>query len=307
MATQSIAERFPKLRKQLDELGGYPDGVNLDNFKVHLSLKSSFNVWFHGNAISDDTVNNVMIPEVKQIIHEAQKQVKKRRPNAFLEMEDEIERAFKIPEKAHPAYGYPSQNLCDDLTEYHQAFKQSAWEYLSPYTSIVAPSGTGKSYTVSQLAVKHNKAARASGISPEYFFRYQTEKHYAPVQEKTDSALNFVIEATKPSCPRCEHSRTLPDFAPFSGHFQSVFRDDTNDSDDENSDEGSNEDNIQDTSKLRNEYASEDNCKANAEDGSQRQVSDRDSQSDLEFVICIDEARNPLFDGIDRFALPFPP
>ncbi|KAL2890725.1 hypothetical protein HOO65_010083 [Ceratocystis lukuohia] len=368
---QSIAEKFPKLGKQLKELSGYPDSVNLDNFKVHLSLKSGFDVWVNGNAISDDIVNNVMIPEVKQIIHEAQKQVKKRRPNAFLEMEENIERAFKIPEKAHPAYGYPSQNLCDDLTEYHEAFKKSAREYLSPYTSIVAPSGTGKSYTVSQLAVKHNKyviylnfappghagypgrspytplilltldqvnsgvsflarrnimewkwalimktllclarAARASGISPEDFFRYQTEKQYAPVQKRINSALIFVIEATKSSCPKGEHSTSLPDFAPFSDHFQSVFRDDTSESDAENSDEDSSEDNIQETSELRNEYASEDNCKANAEDcdmydDSQHQISGQDSQSDLQFVICIDEARNLLFDRIDRVSLPF--
>ncbi|KAL2888615.1 hypothetical protein HOO65_030116 [Ceratocystis lukuohia] len=366
----SIAAKFPKFGKQLNKLGGYLGDVYLHNFKVHLSLKGGCDVWVNRNPISDDIVNNVMIPEVKQTIHEAQEQVKNR-PNGLPEIEDGVERAFKIPEKAHPAYGYPSQNLCDDLTEYHQAFKQSAREYLSPYTSIVAPSGTGKSYTVSQLAVKHNKyviylnfapprhagypgrspytplilqtldqvnsgasflarrnimewkwalimktllclarAARSAGISPEDFFRYQIEKKYAPVQEKIKSALNFVIEATQSSCPRGEHSRSLPDFAPFSGHFQSVFRDDTSDSDAENSDEDISEDNIQDTSELRNEYSSGDDCKANAEDcdlydDSQHQISDQDSQSDLQFVICIDEARNLLFDRIERIPLPF--
>ncbi|PHH54033.1 hypothetical protein CFIMG_008072RA00001, partial [Ceratocystis fimbriata CBS 114723] len=154
------------------------------------------------------------------------------------------------------------------------------------------------------------RAARASGISPEDFFRYQTEKRYAPVQEKIDSSLNFVIEGTKSCCLRGEPSRSLPDFTPFSCHFESIFRDDTNYSDDERSDKDSNEDNIQDTSEPKNEYYSEDNCKVNAEDCdmydcSKRQVSDQDSQSDLEFVICIDEARNLLFDRTERITLPF--
>ncbi|KAL1889391.1 hypothetical protein Cpir12675_005813 [Ceratocystis pirilliformis] len=137
------------------------------------------------------------------------------------------------------------------------------------------------------------RTARASGISPEDFFRYQAEKRYAAVQQKIERALDSGIKATRSSCPLGQESR-----------------DTTNDGDDENNDKDRNRNNSQNASEQSNGDFGGDNYEGSDEDsdvslGSENEDSAMSSRDDPEFVICIDEAHNIVVDKIEGSELSF--
>ncbi|KAL2890566.1 hypothetical protein HOO65_021108 [Ceratocystis lukuohia] len=150
----------------------------MDNFKIHLSLKADFEEWLNSKAFSCDTVNKILIPEVEQVIHEAEKQTNEHMSSTHV-FHQEVRKAFKASERAHNGYQSSSARLCETLDKYHDWFRFEEDKYLSPYTSIVAPSGTGKTYSVSQLAVKHGKYVIYLNFAPERANGFPRRSPYA--------------------------------------------------------------------------------------------------------------------------------
>ncbi|KAL2890644.1 hypothetical protein HOO65_010002 [Ceratocystis lukuohia] len=180
---------YPRLEEELCKLEGKKEYININNLKVYLALKVSCTEWVNG-YIFEDTVGNILIPEIQSVLHQVEEYIKQQ-PSPYDAERIFIEKAFTIGEKAHPDFRYASADLCQILEQYHRQFLLKMEHYLSPYTSIVAPSGTGKSYTVSQLAVKHNKYVIYLNFAPEYHKGYPGRSSYASLILE---ALNKVIQ-----------------------------------------------------------------------------------------------------------------
>ncbi|KAL2885047.1 hypothetical protein HOO65_090342 [Ceratocystis lukuohia] len=174
---------------ELDKLEEKKEYIDINNLKVYLSLKVSYTEWVN-MCIFEDTVGNILIPEIQSVLHQVEEYIKQQ-PSPYDAERIFIEKAFTIGEKAHPDFRYASADLCQILEQYHRQFLLKMEHYLSPYTSIVAPSGTGKSYTVSQLAVKHNKYVIYLNFAPEYHKGYPGRSSYASLILE---ALNKVIQ-----------------------------------------------------------------------------------------------------------------
>ncbi|PHH54910.1 hypothetical protein CFIMG_007646RA00001 [Ceratocystis fimbriata CBS 114723] len=173
------AVHFPELGRELKRIEEL-EIVNTDNFKSHLSLQISFEEWFGPEMLSGDTVNEILIPEAKQVIREAEKQTNENRHMSFIHaFHQEVRKAFKASEKAHGGYQSSSARLCETLDKYHDWFRFEEDKYLSPYTSIVGPSGTGKTYSVSQLAVQHGKYVIYLNFAPERANGFPRRSSYA--------------------------------------------------------------------------------------------------------------------------------
>ncbi|KAL2885540.1 hypothetical protein HOO65_070002 [Ceratocystis lukuohia] len=183
------SNRFPQLQGELDKLEEKKKYIDINNLKVYLALKVSYTEWVN-MRIFEDTVGNILIPEIQSVIHQVEEYIKQQ-PSPYDAERIFIEKAFTIGEKAHPDFRYASADLCQILEQYHRQFLLKMEHYLSPYTSIVAPSGTGKSYTVSQLAVKHNKYVIYLNFAPEYHKGYPGRSSYASLILE---ALNKVIQ-----------------------------------------------------------------------------------------------------------------
>ncbi|KAL1893259.1 hypothetical protein Cpir12675_004192 [Ceratocystis pirilliformis] len=117
-------------------------------------------------------------PEFQRVLHQVEEYIKDQ-PYPYNYQLTVIEKAFSIGEKAHPDFGYASADLWKILEQYHSEFTKNMDRYLSPYTSIVAPSSTGKPYTVSQLAVKHSKYVNYLNFAPESHRGYPEISAYA--------------------------------------------------------------------------------------------------------------------------------
>ncbi|KAL2887663.1 hypothetical protein HOO65_050784 [Ceratocystis lukuohia] len=180
---------YPRLEEELCKLEGKKEYININNLKVYLTLKVSCTEWVNG-YIFEDTVGNILIPEIQSVLHQVEEYIKQQ-PSPYDAEQIFIEKAFTIGEKAHPDFRYASADLCQILEQYHRQFLLKMEHYLSPYTSIVAPSGTGKSYTVSQLAVKHNKYVIYLNFAPEYHKGYPGRSSYASLILE---AFNKVIQ-----------------------------------------------------------------------------------------------------------------
>ncbi|KAL2886894.1 hypothetical protein HOO65_050015 [Ceratocystis lukuohia] len=309
--------KYPQLQGQLDKLKEKKEYIDINNLKVYLALKVSYTEWVN-MCIFEDSVGNILIPEIQRVLHQVEEYTKQQ-PSPYDVERTVIEKAFTIGEKAHPDFGYASADLCQILEQYHRQFLSKMERYLSPYTSIVAPSGTGKSYTVSQLAVKHNKyviylnfapeyhrgypgrssyaslilqalnnvnkglpflerrrrmewiwsiviwallrlarSARASGVSAHDFFRLQIGGGDVRKQDVITSALQFAIKQPPFRCPTIEVPNPTADWQAFDDHCKNTF----------------------------------------TTPGPQEMTNDDANSSiqprNLEFVICIDEARNLL-------------
>ncbi|KAL2890658.1 5-oxoprolinase (ATP-hydrolyzing) [Ceratocystis lukuohia] len=167
----------PWLREELDKLQEKEKYIDTENLKVYLSLKVPCSEWVNW-YISKETIGNILIPEIQHVLNQVEEYIKEQ-PSPYNPQLTIPGKAFNIGEKAHPDFGYASADLCKILEQYHRQFLSKMEHYLSPYTSIVAPSGTGKSYTVSQLAVKHNKYVIYLNFAPEYHRGYPGRSSYA--------------------------------------------------------------------------------------------------------------------------------
>ncbi|KAL2885213.1 hypothetical protein HOO65_080163 [Ceratocystis lukuohia] len=310
---------YPRLEEELRKLEEKKEYIDINNLKVYLALKVSCTEWVNG-YIFEDTVGNILIPEIQSVLHQVEEYIKQQ-PSPYDAERTIIEKAFTIGEKAHPDFRYASADLCQILEQYHRQFLSKMEHYLSPCMSIVAPSGTGKSYTVSQLAVKHNKyviylnfapknhrgypgrssyaylilqaldnvneglpflerrrrmewiwsiviwallrlarSARASGVSAHDFFRLQIGGGDVRNQDVITSALQFAINQPPFRCPTIEVPNPTADWQAFDDHCKNAF----------------------------------------TTPGPQEMTNDDANSSiqprNLEFIICIDEARN-LFGG----------
>ncbi|KAL2885208.1 hypothetical protein HOO65_080158 [Ceratocystis lukuohia] len=164
---ESTAAQFPEFKRRLQELEILIGSANLKNFKIHLALRSNFEDWASCRVFSADAVENILIPEVKLTIHQAKECTKKDFHSSIPEFLQEARNAFKAPERAHHGRQLGSAKLCQTLVNYHRQFSLEKDAYLSPHTSIVAPPGIGKTYTVSQLAVQHGKYVIYLNFAPK--------------------------------------------------------------------------------------------------------------------------------------------
>ncbi|PHH49996.1 hypothetical protein CFIMG_007553RA00001 [Ceratocystis fimbriata CBS 114723] len=263
----------------------------MDNFKIHLSLKADFEEWFNSKTFSGDTVNKILIPEVEQVIREAEKQTNEHMSSTHA-FHQEVRKAFKTPERAHDSYQSSSARLCETLDKYHDWFRFEEDKYLSPYTSIVGPSERANGFprrssyaslildaldsagsTGSPLdqradieqkwsliveALLHLvRLARTFGIGPADFFDYQTDQDCGKQQNLIASSLQFAIY--KP--PFLHKPVPIDDWKPFDTYCRHLF-----------------------TSAGH---------KVKRTTRSNTFISDS-STPPLQFVLCIDEARNLL-------------
>ncbi|KZZ88380.1 hypothetical protein AAP_04952 [Ascosphaera apis ARSEF 7405] len=64
------------------------------------------------------------------------------------------EKAFDLAERGNKFTTKPSSTIYKAILSYSQSYQETT--YLAPYTSIVGPSGVGKSFLVKQLALQHD-------------------------------------------------------------------------------------------------------------------------------------------------------
>lgn len=76
-------------------------------------------------------------------------------PKATRNPPESVERAFQSSELRNSDGQLASEHIHDQIVAYYRLYRDDRSKYLAPYTSIVGPSGIGKSFAISQLAHGH--------------------------------------------------------------------------------------------------------------------------------------------------------
>ncbi|PHH52495.1 hypothetical protein CFIMG_008424RA00001 [Ceratocystis fimbriata CBS 114723] len=234
-------EQYLDLKPMFEKIKDHRNYVNLDNFNIYLALEGSYSTWCNVGALPKASVFHKVEKVCSHIDEYSSSSLYESRPWSLLHLHRPW--GFKKMELAHPGFEHTSTILCRKLELYHDQFHDDRNEFLYPYTTVVASLGMGKTFAVSQLAVKHSKyvlymnlskekdsypnmscysdqfvgndakteawiwgikgllhlarAARASGVSPEAFFRIQTDEDYTPQQLAIRKIIVDIVESEK--------------------------------------------------------------------------------------------------------------
>ena len=74
--------------------------------------------------------------------------------------------AFSIPERKSSTGQYPSSAVLDKLLQQYRTYRKATTKWMGPYTTIIGPSGIGKSFAVKQLAVRHGLYVAYTNLAP---------------------------------------------------------------------------------------------------------------------------------------------
>lgn len=102
---------------------------------------------------------------------------------------DIVVSAFHRDEKQTSEGRLPSFELYQKILEYYKAYGPN---YMAPYTSVVGPSGIGKSFSVAQIAYQHGVYVVYSSLSGEGLLPYPERSVIADRLPRDDSRTNQV-------------------------------------------------------------------------------------------------------------------
>lgn len=102
---------------------------------------------------------------------------------------DIVVSAFHRDEKQTSEGRLPSFELYQKILEYYKAYGPN---YMAPYTSVVGPSGIGKSFSVAQIAYQHGVYVVYSSLSGEGLLLYPERSVIADRLPRDDSRTNQV-------------------------------------------------------------------------------------------------------------------
>jgi hypothetical protein len=104
---------------------------------------------------------------------------------------NEVENAFGQPPQGHQA----SQSVYEEIVGFYRDYEYGSWKYVAPYTSVVGPSGIGKSYSVQQLAREHNIYVVYSSLAPRSAGSYPRRTAIADhmLQHRFSDPLQFLF------------------------------------------------------------------------------------------------------------------
>lgn len=129
---------------KLDEAIDWDQVLPKRDSTVDNMVRAWFDIKKMSYPLSTDYIHDLanhmqkMWPKVKQVVREAQY--------------DDAARSFFVEERSSRGQ-LPSSIVCQELIECHDSYHADT--HLSPYVSMVGPSGIGKSFIVQQLAVSH--------------------------------------------------------------------------------------------------------------------------------------------------------
>ncbi|KAL2885481.1 hypothetical protein HOO65_080431 [Ceratocystis lukuohia] len=167
------------LQRIFDELEENKHYINIDNFKLYLALRGTYEMWLRLQPFPRNITDSSIIPEARRV----RLQVKECAKLAAINY-DIAHRAFNLPEQAHPIVGYTSSILCRTLDDYKAKAFRSNLGVATQFAWILAPPGMGKTFAVSQLALKHQKYVIYFNFAPERHCSYPRRSPYASMIQK---------------------------------------------------------------------------------------------------------------------------
>ncbi|KAL1893810.1 hypothetical protein Cpir12675_003966 [Ceratocystis pirilliformis] len=148
---QLTREQHPILDQTFVKLEEHSSIFDIRNFKIYLALKGSYETWAHNRPLPYGIVNDELkrvTPRVKACVTSLLRLTRM--------LPDYLRGNFNREEKAYDGQ-YTSDILGEKLAAYHTQYHHRSCDFLYPYTTIVGPSTKGKSFSISQLAIKHHK------------------------------------------------------------------------------------------------------------------------------------------------------
>lgn len=106
-------------------------------------------------------------------------------PKILYQPPREIVEAFHRQEVQTPQGSYPSHEVYDKICSCYSSFDKE--EHVCPYTSVIGPSGIGKSFAVSQLAYRHGVYVVYITLAPEESSSYPARSVIASQLPNIDS------------------------------------------------------------------------------------------------------------------------
>ena len=91
----------------------------------------------------------------------------------------EVESSFHREEKLTPDGRRPSDAVFHKLVQYYRLYNRLEYKYSAPCTSIVGPSGIGKSFSVMQMTLQHNMYVVYSSLAEQGSLAYPTRSAIA--------------------------------------------------------------------------------------------------------------------------------